>query len=50
MYKKKLTFYLTLKNEGGIGPPGIPSFGGIWLIGEGAGPEVWKELQNLIHN
>lgn len=29
---------LTGKNAGGIGPPGIPSLGGICPIGEGAGP------------
>lgn len=33
---------LTGKNPGGIGPPGIPSLGGIWPKGLCAGPAFWK--------
>lgn len=29
---------LTGKKPGGMGPPGMPSLGGIWLRGLGAGP------------
>lgn len=36
--KSKLNNEFTGKNPGGKGPPGIPSFGGIWLRGLGAGP------------
>lgn len=32
---------LTGKKPGPIGPPGIPSFGGIWPKGLGAGPAFY---------
>lgn len=40
--------WLTGKNPGGIGPPGIPSFGGICPSGDGAGPAFWNYFKNLI--
>lgn len=33
---------LTGKKFGAIGPPGIPSFGGNWPNGLGAGPEFYS--------
>lgn len=39
-YKK----ILTGKKAGGIGPPGIPSLGGICPMGEGAGPAFCNHL------
>lgn len=33
---------LTGKKPGAIGPPGIPSFGGNWLNGLGAGPAFYS--------
>lgn len=36
---------LTEKNPGGIGPPGMPSFGGICPSGDGAGPAFLKKGQ-----
>lgn len=38
---EKLTLKLTGKKFGAIGPPGIPSFGGSWPIGLGAGPAFY---------
>lgn len=40
----KLQKKLTGKKAGGIGPPGIPSLGGICPIGEGAGPAFCNHL------
>lgn len=41
---------LTGKKAGGMGPPGIPSFGGIWLIGDGAGPAFCEHFVALMYN
>lgn len=44
--KCKKIYKLTVKNPGGIGPPGgMPSFGGICPSGEGAGPVFCKYIQ-----
>lgn len=44
--QKKQNRVLTGKNPGPMGPPGIPSFGGICPSGLGAGPAFYKRVSH----
>ena len=46
-YRRGRAERLTEKKPGGIGPPGMPSFGGICPSGEGAGPAFCESYRAL---